>query len=174
MLERTGILKVGGQDVTIIGEDIQVGQVAPDFVVQALDWSIVRGLGDTQGKVRILAAVPSLDTEVCDRETRRFNQEASALDKDILIEVISTDLPFAQKRWCGAAGVDQVMVLSDHLYTEFGQKYGCLIQERRILRRAVFVVDRRGIVTYAAYMPALGVEPNYEEVLKAAKEALRS
>ncbi len=174
MLERTGILKVGGQDVTIIGEDIQVGQVAPDFVVQALDWSIVRGLKDTQGKVRILAAVPSLDTEVCDRETRRFNQEASALDKDIVIEVISTDLPFAQKRWCGAAGVDQVMVLSDHLYTEFGQKYGCLIKERRILRRAVFVVDRRGIVTYAAYMPALGVEPNYEEVLKAAKEALRS
>ncbi len=174
MLERTGILKVGGQDVTIIGEDIQVGQVAPDFVVQALDWSIVRGLKDTQGKVRILAAVPSLDTEVCDRETRRFNQEASALDKDIVIEVISTDLPFAQKRWCGAAGVDQVMVLSDHLYTEFGQKYGCLIKERRILRRAVFVVDRRGIVTYAAYMPALGMEPNYEEVLKAAKEALRS
>lgn len=174
MLERTGILKVGGQDVTIIGEDIQVGQVAPDFVVQALDWSIVRGLADTQGKVRILAAVPSLDTEVCDRETRRFNQEASALDKDIVIEVISTDLPFAQKRWCGAAGVDQVMVLSDHLYTEFGQKYGCLIKERRILRRAVFVVDRRGIVTYVAYMPALGVEPNYEEVLKAAKEALRS
>ncbi len=174
MLERTGILKVGGQDVTIIGEDIQVGQVAPDFVVQALDWSIVRGLKDTQGKVRILAAVPSLDTEVCDRETRRFNQEASALDKDIVIEVISTDLPFAQKRWCGAAGVDQVMVLSDHLYTEFGQKYGCLIKERRILRRAVFVVDRRGIVTYAAYMPALGMEPNYEEVLRAAKEALRS
>ncbi len=174
MIERTGILKVGGQDVTIIGEDIQVGQVAPDFVVQALDWSLVRGLADTQGKVRILAAVPSLDTEVCDRETRRFNQEAASLDKDIVIEVISTDLPFAQKRWCGAAGVDQVMVLSDHLYTEFGQKYGCLIKERRILRRAVFVVNRQGIVTYAAYMPALGVEPNYEEVLQAAKEALRS
>ncbi|MEJ5240696.1 MAG: thiol peroxidase [Anaerolineales bacterium] len=174
MIERTGILKVGGQDVTIIGEDIQVGQVAPDFVVQALDWSLVRGLADTQGKVRILAAVPSLDTEVCDREARRFNQEAASLDKDIVIEVISTDLPFAQKRWCGAAGVDQVMVLSDHLYTEFGQKYGCLIKERRILRRAVFVVNRQGIVTYAAYMPALGVEPNYEEVLQAAKEALRS
>lgn len=173
MIERRGILKIGDQDVTIIGEDIQVGQVAPDFVVQAQDWSLVRGLADTQGKVRILAAVPSLDTAVCDRETRRFNQEAASLDKDIVIEVISTDLPFAQKRWCGAAGVDQVMVLSDHLYVEFGQKYGCLIKERRILRRAVFVVNRQGIVTYVAYMPALGVEPNYDEVLQAAQEALR-
>jgi thiol peroxidase len=91
-----------------------------------------------------------------------------------VIEVISTDLPFAQKRWCGAAGVDQVMVLSDHLYTDFGQKYGCLIKERRILRRAVFVVNRQGIVTYVAYMPALGVEPNYEEVLQAARDALRA
>lgn len=172
MLERYGILKIGDQDVTIIGEDIQVGQVAPDFVVQAQDWSLVRGLADTQGKVRILAAVPSLDTAVCDRETRRFNQEAASLDRDIAIEVISTDLPFAQKRWCGAAGVDQVMVLSDHLHVEFGQKYGCLIKERRILRRAVFVVDRQGIVTYVAYMPALGVEPNYDEVLQAAQEAL--
>ncbi|MFN3742247.1 MAG: thiol peroxidase [Anaerolineales bacterium] len=173
MIERYGILKIGDQDVTIIGEDIQIGQVAPDFVVQAQDWSLVRGLEDTQGKVRILAAVPSLDTPVCDRETRRFNQEAASLDKDIVIEVISTDLPFAQKRWCGAAGVEQVMVLSDHLYVEFGQKYGCLIKERRILRRAVFVVNRQGIVTYVAYMPALGVEPNYDEVLQAAQEALR-
>lgn len=173
MIERTGILKIGDQDVTIVGEDVRVGQIAPDFVVQAQDWSLVRGLEDTQGKVRILAAVPSLDTPVCDRETRRFNQEAAALGKDVVIEVISMDLPFAQKRWCGAAGVDQVMVLSDHLYAEFGQKYGCLIKERRILRRAVFVVNRQGIVTYVAYMPALGVEPNYDEVLQAAQEALR-
>ena len=137
-----------------------------------MSWSMVRGLGDTQGKVRILAAVPSLDTDTCDRETRRFNQEAASLSDDIVIEVISTDLPYAQKRWCGAAGVDQVMVLSDHMQAEFGEKYGCLIKERRILRRAVFVVDRQDIVTYVAYMPALGVEPNYEEVLEAARAAL--
>lgn len=171
-IERKGLIQVGGQDATIIGEDIRVGQAAPDFTAHALDWSVVRALADTSGKVRIIAAVPSLDTEVCDRETRRFNQEAASLGKDILILVISTDLPYAQKRWCGAAGVDQVMVLSDHMTAEFGEKYGCLIKERRILRRAVFVVDRQGQVTYAAYMPALGVEPDYQAVLQAAQAAL--
>jgi thiol peroxidase len=170
--ERFGLIQVGGKDATVIGDDIKVGQTAPDFSLHALDWSIVRGLADTRGKVRIVAAVPSLDTATCDRETRRFNQEAAGLSKDIVIEVISTDLPYAQKRWCGAAGVDQVMVLSDHQTAEFGEKYGCLIKERRILRRSVFVIDRQDKVTYAAYMPVLGVEPNYEEVLEAARAAL--
>jgi thiol peroxidase len=170
--ERFGLIQVGGKDATVIGDDIKVGQTAPDFSLHALDWSVVRGLADTKGKVRIVAAVPSLDTATCDRETRRFNQEAAGLSKDIVIEVISTDLPYAQKRWCGAAGVDQVMVLSDHQTAEFGEKYGCLIKERRILRRSVFVIDRQDKVTYAAYMPVLGVEPNYEEVLEAARAAL--
>lgn len=170
--ERTGLIQVGGKDATVIGDDIQIGQTAPDFNVHALDWSVVQGIGDTKGKVRIIAAVPSLDTDTCDRETRRFNQEAAGLGEDILIEVISTDLPYAQKRWCGAAGVDQVMVLSDHMTAEFGEKYGCLIKERRTLRRAVFVVNRQDKITYTAYMPALGVEPEYEEVLEAAREAL--
>ncbi len=170
--ERVGLIKVGGQDATVIGDDIQVGQTAPEFTVQALDWTFKKGIGDTQGKVRILAAVPSLETEVCDRETRRFNQEAASLSKDIVIEVISTDLPYTQKRWCGAAGVDQVMVLSDHMNAEFSERYGVLIKERRICRRAVFVVGRNNKVTYAAYMPALGDEPNYPEVLQAAKAAL--
>ena len=170
--ERFGLIQVGGKDATVIGDDIQVGQTAPDFSLHALDWTVVRGLADTQGKVRIIAAVPSLDTDTCDRETRRFNQEAASLNEDIVIEVISTDLPYAQKRWCGAAGVDQVMVLSDHQTAEFGEKYACLIKERRTLRRAVFVVDRQDKVTYVAYMPALGVEPNYEEVIEAARAAL--
>ena len=171
-IERIGLLQLADKDVTIIGDDVKVGQVAPDFSVQALDWSTVRGLGDTQGKVRIIAAVPSLSTSVCDRETRRFNQEAANLSADIVIIVVSTDLPYTQKSWCGAAGVDQVMVLSDHMNAEFGEKYGCLVKERRILRRAVFVVDRQDKVTYVAYMPALGVEPDYEEVLDAARAAL--
>jgi thiol peroxidase len=170
--ERYGLIQVGGMDATIIGDDIQVGQTAPDFSLHALDWSVVRGLADTKGKVRIIAAVPSLDTDTCARETRRFNQEAASLDEDIVIEVISTDLPYAQKRWCGATGVDQLMVLSDHQDAEFGEKYACLIKERRTLRRAVFVVDRQDKVTYVAYMPTLGVEPNYEEVLDAARAAL--
>jgi thiol peroxidase len=170
--ERFGLIKVGGKEATVVGDDLRVGDVAPEFTAQAQDWSLKRGLADTAGKVRIMAAVPSLDTEVCDRETRRFNQEAAALGKDIVIEVISTDLPYAQKRWCGAAGVDQVMTLSDHMNAEFAEKYGVLIKERRILRRAVFVVDKGNKVVYAAYMPALGDEPDYPQVLEAAKKAL--
>ena len=105
-VERFGLIKVGGKDATVIGEDIKVGQAAPDFSVQALDWSVKRGLADTAGKVRIIAAVPSLDTEVCDRETRRFNQEAASLSQDVVIEVISTDLPLYPKALvrCGRRG----------------------------------------------------------------------
>lgn len=170
--ERTGLIKFKGQDATVVGPDLRPGDEAPEFLVQTLDWSPFYGLAGTQGKVRIIAAVPSLDTEVCDRETRRFNMEAAALGAEVAILVISADLPFAQKRWCGAAGVDQVMVLSDHMTADFGVKYGCLIKEARILRRAVFVVDRQGRITYAAYMPALGDEPDYAAVLTAARAAL--
>lgn len=170
--ERFGIIKVGGMDATVVGEDVQVGQPAPEFTVHALDWSLMRGIADTKGKVRIIASVPSLDTDICDRETRRFNAEAAALGKDVVILTISTDLPYAQKRWCGAAGVDQVVVLSDHQNVEFGEKYGVLVKERRTLRRAVFVVGRDDTLVYVAYMPSNGDEPNYEEVLEAAKNTL--
>ena len=170
--ERFGIVKFRGQDVTVVGADLKPGQTAPEFTVQTLEWASFQGLANTQGKVRIISAVLSLDTDVCDRETRRFNQEVTALSKDIAILVISTDLPFTQKRWCGATGVDQVTVLSDHMSTDFGVKYGVLIKEVRFLRRAVFVVDQAGKLTYVAYMPALGEEPNYTEVLAAARAAL--
>lgn len=170
--ERFGLIQVGGKDATVIGDDLKVGSNAPDFSVQANDWSVLRGLADTAGKVRIIAALPSLETDVCDRETRRFNEEAAKLSKDIVVEVVSTDLPYTQKRWCGAAGVDQVRTLSDHMTAEFGERYGVLIKERRILRRAVFVVDRNGKLTYVAYMPQLGQEPDYAAVLDAARKAL--
>lgn len=170
--ERFGLIKFKGKDATVVGPDLKPGDLAPEFTAQTLDWAPFRGLADTQGKVRIIAAVPSLDTEVCDREARRFNLEAAALGGEVAILVISADLPFAQKRWCGAAGVDQVTVLSDHMTVEFGEKYGCLIKEARILRRAVFVVDRAGRIVYAAYMPALGDEPDYAAVLAAARAAL--
>ena len=170
--KRKGLIQMGGKDVTIVGDDIKVGQKAPEFSVFKTDWSLVKALKESKGKVRVIAAVPSLDTDVCDRETRRFNQEAARLGKDIAILTISADLPFAQKRWCGAAGVDQVLTLSDSYKADFGKKYGCLIDERRILRRAVFVVDRHGVVTYVDYMPALGNEPKYDEVLAAARKAL--
>jgi thiol peroxidase len=170
--ERFGIVKFRGLDVTVIGKDLKPGDVAPEFTVQSLDWAPFNGLANTQGKIRIITALLSMETDVCDRETRRFNQEAASLGKDIIILVISADLPYTQKRWCGATGVDQVTVLSDHMGTDFGEKYGCLIKEARVLRRAVFVVDRGGKISYAAYMPALGDEPNYAEVLAAAKAAL--
>jgi thiol peroxidase len=171
-VERTGLITVGGRDATVIGNDVKVGDLAQDFSVHTTEWLVMRGLADTQGKVRILAAVSSLDTEVCDRETRRFNQEAASLSQDIVIEVISTDLPFTQKRWCGAAGVERVITLSDHMSAEFGAMYGVLIKERRILRRAIFVIGRDDRLKYVAYMPELGVEPDYAEVLEAARKAL--
>ncbi len=171
-MERTGLLQLAGKDATVIGPDITVGQTAPEFTVQNQDWQFLNVLETTKGKVRILAAVPSLDTSVCDTETRRFNEEASKLGDDIVIVTISTDLPYTQKRWCGAAGVQRVLVVSDHYSADFGEKYGCLIKERRVLRRAVFVVDKGDKVVYSAYMPQLGVEPNYAEVLDAARKAL--
>ncbi len=171
-LERKGLIRFGDMDVTVVGPDLKPGDKAPEFTATTQDWQHIRVLEHTKGKVRILAAVPSLDTPVCDRETRRFNQEAAALGDDIVIVVISADLPFAQKRWCGAAGVDQVLVVSDHMDMDFGEKYGTLMKEVRLMRRAVFVVDRDGNIVYADYMPALGDEPNYEEVLAAAKAAL--
>lgn len=164
--------KIGGIDVPIQGDEIRVGQKAPEFTGMAQDWSRVKALESSQGMVRVLAAVPSLETSVCDRETRRFNVEAAGLSTDVRIFVVSADLPYTQKRWCGAAGVDRVTTLSDHMEAEFGEKYGCLIQERRILSRAVFVVGRDDKVVYAAYMAALGDEPDYEAVLTAVRSAL--
>jgi thiol peroxidase len=171
-IERIGLLKFAGRDVTVVGPDLQVGQAAPEFTAQAPDWSLVQGLASTAGKVRIIGSLPSLSSSVCDRETRRFNQEAAALGDDIVIQVVSMDLPWTQKNWCAAAGIDKVITLSDHQNANFGVQYGVLIKEQRVLRRAVFIVDRRDQIVYAAYMPTLGDEPNYEEVLTAARQAL--
>jgi len=171
--ERKDQFKFRDHQVTIIGDDIQVGQKAPDFKVHNLEFGLISALNETKNKVRIIAAVPSLDSTVCDRETRRFNVEAAALGYDIAIITVSMDLPYSQKRWCGAAGVDQVMVVSDHLKGDFGKKYGVLLKEIGVFRRAVFVVNRKGVVTYAAYMPVNSEEPKYEEVIQAAKNALK-
>src|SRR6266508_1145674 len=171
--ERNDFFKLGDKFATVIGEDVKVGQQAPEFTSSALDWKPVNPITESKGKVIILSAVPSLDTEVCDRETRHFNEEAAKLSDDIVIYTISTDFPMAQKRWCGAAGVDKVKVVSDVIDAEFGLKYGLLIKERRYLRRAVFIVGRDGKLTYVNYLPKLGQEPDYDEVINAAKEALK-
>jgi thiol peroxidase len=172
-MERMGVIKYAGNDVTIIGPDIIAGQKAPEFTAYAQDWAEFSGLQDTKGKVRIISSLLSLSTSVCDRETRRFNQEATALDERIIILTISMDLPFTLKNWCAAAGVDRVITLSDHLAGDFGAKYGVLIKEKRFFRRAVFVIDQDDEVVYSAYMPVVGEEPNYTEVLEAAKRALK-
>ena len=171
-IEREGLIKFSGQDLTVLGPDIQVGQPAPEFSVQASDWSTIKVLESTRGKVRIIAAFLSISTSVCDREIRRFNEEAARLGEDVVILTLSMDLPFTLKNWCGAAGVDRVMTLSDHMTGDFGEKYGVLLKELRFFRRAIFVVDRQGKVVYADYMPVLGDEPKYDEVLAAARAAL--
>ncbi len=171
-IERSGEFKLGDKLVTMVGDELKVGQYAPEFSVHANDWSKVYGLESTHGKVRIIAALPSLNTSVCDRETRRFNEEAAGLGQDIVVMVLSTDLPYAQKNWCAAAGVDRVVTLSDHYDTNFGEKYGVLIKERRVFRRAVFVVDRQAKIVYAEYMKSQGDEPDYPQVLNVARKAL--
>lgn len=170
--ERVGLLSVGGSEVTIMGEDIQVGQKAPAFKAQTTKWETVDALKATEGKVRIIAALPSIETGVCDRETRKFNEEAANLAEDIVIIPISADLPYTIANWCAAAGIDKVMMLSDHMEASFGVNYGCLVKERRILRRAVFVIDQQDVVRYVAYMPTLGDEPDYKEVISVAKNVL--
>jgi thiol peroxidase len=172
-IERVGLVKFAGNDVTVVGPDLTVGQKVQDFSVTNQDWSTFQGLKDTEGKVRIIGSLLSVNTSVCDRETRQFNQEAAKLGDDIVILAISMDLPFTLKNWCASAGIDKVITLSDHLNADFGQKYGVLLKEPRFFRRAIFVVDRKDTVVYAAYMPVLGDEPNYSEVLDAAKQALR-
>ena len=172
MIQRQNLIRFHGKEVTVMGKDIKIGQDAPEFTATTQEWEVISVLAHTKDKVRIVASVPSLDTEVCDRETRTFNKEATQLSKDIAIIVISADLPFAQKRWCGAAGIDQVLVLSDHLSMEFGEKYACLLKEPRILRRAVFVINNHGKVEYSEYMTELGHEPDYKAVLRKARNIL--
>jgi len=169
---RNDFFKLGDKFATVIGDDVKVGDRAPEFTSVVPGWGTVNPLQESNGKVIILCAVPSIDTETCDIETRRFNEEAANLSDDIVIYTISTDFPFAQKRWCGAAGVDKIKLVSDVLEAEFGEKYGLLIKERRFFRRAVFIVGRDGKLIYVDYMPVLSQQPNYEEVIAAAKAAL--
>ena len=160
-----------GQNVTIVGKDVQVGQQAPDFTTQAFDWSTVDVLKATTGKIRIIGSLPSLNTPVCDKETRRFNQFAEALGDEVAIVMVSMDLPWTQKNWCTTSRVDQVMVFSDHTNADFGIKYAVLLEEPRILRRAIFIVGKDDLIKYVEYLPALGDEPDYDAVLQAAREA---
>ena len=158
-----------GNSITLLGNEVKVGDKAPDFKVLANDLSEVT-LQDTKGQVRLLTSVPSLDTGVCDAETRRFNEEASSLG-NVKVLTVSVDLPFAQKRWCAAAGIENVQTLSDHRDLSFGEAYGVTIQELRLLTRAVFVVDSTDTVVYVEYVSEATNHPDYEAALEAARNA---
>jgi thiol peroxidase len=171
MKERTGLVTMKGNPVTLLGNEVNVGQQAPDVELVANDLSTVR-LSSFSGKVRIITSVPSLDTSVCDMETRRFNEEAGKLGDAVAVITVSMDLPFAQKRWCGAAGVKNVQTLSDYREAAFGKSYGVLIKGLRLLARAVFVVDKNGVIRYQELVKEIGAEPNYDAALKAVNALL--
>ena len=171
MEERSGVVTMKGTPVTVLGPELRVGDKAPDFEVVDNNMAPVT-LSDYRGKICIIASVPSLDTPVCDMETRRFNQEAGELGPKVKVLTISMDLPFAQKRWCGAAGIDQVTTLSDHRKASFGKAYGVLIKELRLLARAVFVVDDSGVIRYIQMVKEISTEPDYEAVMDAVKKLL--
>jgi thiol peroxidase len=171
MQERKGIVAMRGNPLTLVGEEVKPGGPAPEFEVIDNDLAPV-ALSSFKGKVCIISSVPSLDTPVCDTQTRRFNEEAARLGTDVAVLTISMDLPFAQKRWCGAAGVTSVKTLSDHRDASFGSAFGVLIKELRLLARAVFVVDREGVLRYAQYVNELTQEPDYGAALEAARSSL--
>ncbi|MCK4547192.1 MAG: thiol peroxidase [Candidatus Eisenbacteria sp.] len=171
MSERTGLVTIEGGPLTLSGDEVKVGDKAPDCDVLDNDLNPVK-LSGFAGKVLVISAVPSLDTPVCDTETRRFNDEATKLGPDVVILTVSMDLPFAQKRWCGAAGVDRVKTVSDHRDASFGAAYGVLIKELRLLARAVFVVDKEGVIRYIQLVKEVTDEPDYESVLEAVRKLM--
>lgn len=168
-MERKVTMK--GSPLVLVGNEVKVGEKAPDFEVAANDLSPVK-LSNFAGKVCIITVVPSLDTSVCDTMTRKFNEEAAALDKNIVVLALSMDLPFAQARWCGAAGIKNVQTLSDYKTASFGNAYGMLIRDLRLLARGVFVVDKQGIIRYAQLVPEITQEPNYADAIAAAKKLI--
>jgi len=171
MNERAGIITFKGNPFTLLGPELKVGDRAPDFTVVDNGLAPVT-LASHAGKIRVISAVPSLDTPVCDTETRRFNQEAAALPESVVVLTVSLDLPFAQKRWCGAAGVDRVTTLSDYQERSFAAAYGVLIKELKLLTRAVFIIDAQDTIRYIQIVPEVTSEPDYAAVLAAVKSLL--
>ncbi|MHC5088111.1 MAG: thiol peroxidase [Planctomycetota bacterium] len=170
-MERENVITLQGNPLTLVGDAVSVGQSAPDFMVAANDLSPY-ALSDDKGKVIVVSVVPSLDTPVCDTQTRKFNEAAAGLGDDVVVLTVSMDLPFAQSRWCGAAGVDQVKTVSDYKEADFGRKYGLLIKELHLLARAVLVIDSAGIIRYSQLVSEVTEEPDYSAVIEAVKGLL--
>ncbi len=171
MNERKGEITIHGNPLTLLGELVQTGRQAPDFEVIDKDLSAVK-FSSFAGKVCIISCVPSLDTSICDIMTRKFNEEAVELGDDVVVLAISMDLPFGQSRWCIAADVKNVYVLSDHRTASFGKAFGVLIKELRLLARAVFVLDKDGVIRYIQLVEEVTDEPDYDAALEAVKELL--
>ncbi|MDZ7268546.1 MAG: thiol peroxidase [candidate division KSB1 bacterium] len=165
-LERKGAVTLGGKPLTLVGAEIKVGDRAPAFTVMDNKWQTVR-FENLGGKPTLLSSILSVNTGVCDAEIRRFNQEAGKLGDKAQFLTISTDLPCAQAIWCGHAGVQNVQTYADHLHTSFGLAYGTLVKEIRVLSRAIFVIDRDGIVQYVEYVPEIGQHPDYDRAMAA-------
>lgn len=169
MEEHSAAVTMHGNPLTLMGTVLNVGDTVPDIEVLDNDLNAVK-LSAFKGKICVISAVPSLDTPTCDVETRRFNETAGQLGDDVVILTLSTDLPFAQKRWCGAAGVDKVVTLSDHREAVFGSAFGVLIKELRLLARSIFVADRKGVIQYIQHVKELSEEPDYDAVIEAVKK----
>jgi thiol peroxidase len=169
MQERSGVFTFGGKPFTLLGPELKVGDSAPDVTVLANDLSAVK-LSSFKGKVCVVSVVTSLDTGTCDIQTRKFNEEAGNFGENVVILTISADLPFAQARWCGAAGVENVVTLSDYRDVAFGEAFGVLIKELRLLARSVFVIDPAGDVQYIQLVNEGTGEPDYNAALAAVKK----
>ena len=169
MSERT--VTMHGNELVLIGNEIQIGEAVADVELAANDLSAVK-LSSFRGKVCVITTIPSLDTPVCDIMTRRFNKEAASLGDDVVVLAVSTDLPFAQARWCGAAETDNIQSLSDHKEAAFGEAFGVLLRDLRLLARAVFVLDKKGVLRYVQIVWELTEEPDYDAALKAVSELL--
>jgi len=163
--ERKNVVTFKGGPLTLIGPELKAGDRAPDFKLIDTGLKSVT-LADSKGKTRIISVVPSIDTPVCDLQTKRFNQEASKLPASVAVLTVSMDLPFAQGRWCGLAGADKVQMLSDYREHAFGEAYGVLIKELKLLSRAVFVIGPDDKVQYAEYVKEVTNHPDYDRVLK--------
>jgi thiol peroxidase len=163
-MERAGIVTIKGNPLTLIGPGLKAGDKAPDFVALDTDLKEVR-LKDFAGKIKVISVTPSLDTPVCDLQARRFNQEASGFSGDVVVLNISMDLPFAIARFCNAAGIDKIKTLSDHRDASFGNAYGVLIKELRLLARSIFVIDKNDVIRYVEIVPEVKDHPNYDNAV---------
>jgi thiol peroxidase len=170
-MERKGLVTIQGNPLTLVGNELKIGDRAPDFQVLSKELAAV-SLVDFKGKIKVISVTPSLDTPVCDLQIRRFNQEASGLSDKVVVLNISMDLPFAISRFCTAAGIDKVVALSDHRDASFGMNYGVLIQELRLLARAIFVIDTDDFIRYMEIVPEITSPPDYDKAIQAIKGLL--